>query len=90
MLHEANEKMQAEKAYRSNQGQTAGYCASDSNLKDCCETKQQPWSPPLIDQLSMRRSISADETSRLNRAITILNAHPEFEDLLWLIRSGLV
>lgn len=84
-LHEANEKMQAEKAYSarldeccgqaSPAQQQAGYCIGDNNL---------------LDQLSMRRSISADEASRLNRAISILKKHPEFEDLLWLIRSGLV
>jgi hypothetical protein len=47
-------------------------------------------------QISMRESLmgrlrrSNEEHTNVNRAMNILEAHPEFEDLLWLIRSGVI
>lgn len=31
-----------------------------------------------------------EEGEQLNKAVRILEQHPEFEDMIWLIRSGLV
>jgi hypothetical protein len=44
----------------------------------------------LRDLLYQRINRAQNDTEKLAKAIRILKAHPEFEDLLWLIRSGLV
>lgn len=42
------------------------------------------------EQVMHRLRRSNEEGEQLNKAARILEAHPEFEDLLWLIRSGVV
>jgi hypothetical protein len=45
----------------------------------------------LIREKLFSRLRSADnESSSINKALRILEAHPEFEDFIWLMRSGLV
>lgn len=88
-------KAQAEKAYYSNlqgQGQCGpapaetGYCVGEQNAHDRCKSA----AIPISEELRHRRRRNFQDTERLNRALEILTAHPEFEDFLWLIRSGLV
>jgi hypothetical protein len=44
----------------------------------------------LVHRLQRLVSERYDNASRLNRAIDILQRHPEFEEFLELLRSGLV
>lgn len=45
--------------------------------------------PSLRHRLECQVQASASATDNTLRAITILRDHPEFEDFIWLIRSGL-
>jgi hypothetical protein len=53
---------------------------------------QQGYSPQesLVQQIGRRINSENGNLSNLYRAQDILQRHPEFEDLTWLIRSGLV
>jgi hypothetical protein len=44
----------------------------------------------LYGRLRAEHGIHVDRRRELARALNILERHPEFEDLIWLIRSGLV
>jgi len=44
----------------------------------------------LAEQLEKSASGSYQQGSDYSKASSILRAHPEFEDLIWLIRSGLI
>lgn len=44
----------------------------------------------MLDRLRSIRNGMGAEQERIRRAIFILERHSEFEDLLWLIRSGIV
>jgi len=87
---EAYAKMQAEKAYCADQvavraaRPSGGTYGSGTQMAGDCEDQ------PLFGQLKMRQSIATNERQQLNRAVDILKTHPEFEDFLWLLRSGLV
>jgi hypothetical protein len=45
---------------------------------------------PSIEVLRKRQSESSEDLHRITRAINILERHPDFDDLIWLLRSGLV
>lgn len=44
----------------------------------------------LAEQLDKSAEGTYNEGAKLSRAASILRQHPEYEDLIWLIRSGLV
>lgn len=44
----------------------------------------------LMERLQFEADMGREQAQRSRRAISILRDHPEFEVLLWLIRSGLV
>lgn len=44
----------------------------------------------LLENLSMGSESDRMQAERKQRAVVILLKHPEFEDFLWLLRSGLV
>jgi hypothetical protein len=66
------------------QGVTGGIAGAKAYYGDC--EKQVP----LRETLRHRLHRTDYERDTLSRAAQILDAHPEFEDLIWLIRSGLV
>ena len=72
----AYEKMQAQQA---NCAQVAGL----GNM--CCEPQET-----TRERLQRRLRNSNDEHVRLNRVLDILERHPEFEEFLEVLRSGLV
>ena len=78
---ETNAKMQAEKAYYA-QGQTPS-----TNLGYATDSPKQV---PARERLMNRLNRSYADNDNLHRAIKILEAHPEFEDFIWLFQSGLV
>jgi hypothetical protein len=78
MCDEANYRDKADAA-QVNAGQAVG------SLKASTEARE-----PTISRLHRRAQQSAAETENSVRALQILKRHPEFEDLIWLIRSGLV
>ena len=82
--NEVNAKMQAEKAYYSSQGQVQVGIGGQAYYGDCAKEV------PLREALKHRLHRADYEHDTLTRAAKILDAHPEFEDLLWLVRSGLV
>lgn len=49
-----------------------------------------PTPEPLAAQLGRRLAHGSEELNNLYRAQDILIRHPEFEELLWLLHSGLV
>jgi len=77
---ETNAKMQAEKAYYG-QAQTAG------NLGYATDTPKQV---PIRERLASRLNRSYADNENMHKALRILEAHPEFEDFIWLFQSGLV
>ena len=59
-----------------------GYAADFSN----CMQKEKP----LAFRLRRRMNASEEKYNKTARALNILERHPELEELLWLLRSGLV
>ena len=52
-------------------------------IDQCKESSQR-------EQLMNRLRRSNNEGEMVSRALRILEAHPEFEDLIWLLRSGVI
>ena len=52
-------------------------------IEPCKESSQR-------EQLMNRLRRSNNEGEMVSRALRILEAHPEFEDLIWLLRSGVI
>lgn len=73
---EANLKASQEKAMLGATGQA-------TRPVDCCGKAE---SEPLIWRLRREESMSSVHTARQRRAIDILERHPEFEELLELVR----
>ncbi len=81
MLSEAEEKCQAECANQVLMGQSQGVAGVPA---DICITVS------LAEQLRGRLNRESKNTQQMRHALRILEAHPEFEELLWLLRSGVV
>ena len=45
---------------------------------------------PARESLSHQLRHAASNLDNASKALRILEAHPEFEDLIWLMRSGLI
>ncbi len=87
MLSEAEEKCQAECANQVLMGQSQGVAGVPA----------QGWAPTdkcitvsLAEQLRGWLNRESKNTQQMRHALRILEAHPEFEELLWLLRSGVV
>lgn len=60
---------------------------------DCVQAQavgRIPVPEPLAAQLGRRLTRASEEMNELYRAHDILMRHPEYEELLWLLRSGIV
>lgn len=85
MISEVNEQEMKKRAY-DGQKQTAGLVgATTGNYQNECAGN-----PSLTYRLERRVQDGFAQSDNANRALRILQAHPEFEDFLWLLRSGLV
>jgi hypothetical protein len=78
-IAEANATYEKMGAQQDNCGQVAG-------LGNMCCKKQET----TRERLQRRLRNSNDEHVRLNRVLDILERHPEFEEFLEVLRSGLV
>ena len=81
-LNEVNEKMQAD---------TPCYQDSPRDYSDpipTMGTQRKTWGH--AESIRNRLARSNEEQQTLSRALRILEQHPEYEDLIWLIRSGAV
>lgn len=79
ILQERGEKLQA-------QTTSPVGCTGDQNLCDqnlCCE---KAVAEPLIWSLRRQAVLAGNDAARKNRAIEILERHPEFEELIELLR----
>jgi len=73
----------------------AGTCAdvaAKAQYAQTCTTAQgySPIVETLSQQIGRRLQRESDNISNLYRAQDILQRHPEFEELVWLIRSGVI
>lgn len=68
--------------------------AKKQQYADQCNAGTAPGYSPQVESLSQqigrRIQRESDNLSNLYRAKDILQRHPEFEELAWLIRSGRV
>lgn len=66
--------------------------AAKAQYADQCNNAEgySPKAETLAQQIGRRLNRESDNLSNLYRAKEILLRHPEFEEMLWLIRSGLV
>lgn len=77
-----------------------GFPANASNLRNtkadsrgilgACAEARRPAVQDLLISLSKGSEEDRILADRKQRAITILMKHPEFEDFIWLLRSGLI
>lgn len=76
LLQQAQTKAQyADTCTQANYAPTQGVCGRSATL---------------AEQLDKSAEGTYSEGAKLSRAASILRQNPEYEDLIWLIRSGLV
>lgn len=74
------------------QGPTEAKLQAQTQYENAGCAVAQGYSPKetLLQQIGRRINSESGNISNLYRAQDILSRHPEFEELAWLIRSGLV
>lgn len=80
-------KLKQMQAEQTGATQGMGIAGAAPYYGDTCATKL---AEDTRSRLMRRLRNGNEEHQNLNRAIRILESHPEFEDLIWLIRSGLI
>jgi hypothetical protein len=86
--HQVLDKMKAEQSgkvpYPTDAPQsTAGCCRGDDNMGSVLGQAQEE---PLIWRLRREAMSYGEQTEKKNRAVEILERHPEFEELIELLR----
>lgn len=89
MEDELNAKLRAEREYLAGQAQVRGLGASPANY-DTCSNEKATGEELLIHQLLRKKRKAESDHDKLDRAIGILERHPEFQEFIELLRSGLV
>jgi hypothetical protein len=84
-MDDLNNSKATQQQYADNFERLCGAQTTGDARNECIQ-KQVPQRELLMRRL--RRG--NEEHEKLNRAIAILEAHPEFEDFMWLLRNSML
>lgn len=83
-------KMAAEKHYADQYGGAQTVAAPQAYYGDTCNAGAACKPRTTAESLGAEAFYVEERLKNMHRAADILAKHPEFEDLIWLIRSGLI